>query len=210
MLGRLCTEERANRSSLGSANLNPGRCSLELSTRTLLSILVAMDVAFLLAWAVTVSRSPSDRLLSVTNRPGVSWRALGSVFREWQQSIEFNARHPHRLAGALLICLPIHATWFLIVYLLAGEIGIELSLLHLTMVAAFSWVIVAVPVPLGGVGVRDLSFAYLLSLQGSDSDRPVVLGACQAAIFLAPAFFGAPIFWLGRKGLAEATAGRVS
>jgi uncharacterized protein (TIRG00374 family) len=184
-----------------------GATGLEHRTE-LLTVLLAMDLAFLLGWVVASNKSVSDKLLNVVDRPGVIWRLLGSVFNAWQQSIEFYAAHPARVLGALLLCLPIHACWFLIVYLLAGEIGVELSFLSLTMVTALSWVIVAFPVSFGGVGVRELSFVYLLSLQGIDAERAVVLGACQSAIFLARALIGVPFFWLGRKSLGVSrTAG---
>jgi uncharacterized membrane protein YbhN (UPF0104 family) len=162
-----------------------------------------MNLAFALGWVVAGNRSVSDRLLKVVDRPGLFWRMLGSIFRAWQQSIEFYAAHPARVFGALLLCLPIHGCWFLIVYLLAGEIGVELSFLSLTMITALSWIVVAAPISFGGIGVRELSFVYLLSLQGIDAERALVLGAFQSAIFLARALIGVPLFWLGRRSLAE-------
>lgn len=173
----------------------------------LLAVLVAMDLAFVIGWFIVSNRSIRDRLLKFVRRPGLLWRALGSIFNAWRQSIEFYATHPTRVLSALLLCLPIHACWFLIVYLLAGEIAIELSFMSLTMITALSWVIVAAPVSFGGVGVRELSFVYLLSLQGIDAERAVVLGACQSAIFLARALIGLPLFWLGRRSLANADTG---
>ena len=180
-----------------------------LAYRTeLLLVLLVMNLAFVFGWFVASSRSISDRLLTFIDRPGFFWRAMRSVFEAWQRSIEFYAAHPARVLGALSLCLPIHACWFLIVYLLAGEIGVNLSFLSLAMVTALSWVIVAAPISFGGVGVRELSFVYLLSLQGVDAERAVVLGACQSAIFLARAVIGVPFFWLTRKSLAvQSTAG---
>ncbi|MDH3275215.1 MAG: flippase-like domain-containing protein, partial [Gammaproteobacteria bacterium] len=167
----------------------------------LLSVLLAMDLAFLFGWIVATNTSLSNWLLGVVDRPGTLWRLLGSVFSAWQRSIEFYAAHPARVLGALTLCLPIHACWFLIVYLLALETGIDMSFLSLAMITALSWVIVAAPVSFGGVGVRELSFVYLLSLQGIDAERALVLGALQSAIFLVRAIIGVPLFWLGRKSL---------
>jgi len=170
----------------------------------LLTVLLLMDLVFVLGWLVVANRPIRARLRKAADRRGLVWRVLGSIVNAWHQSIEFYFAYPARVVAALILCLPIHACWFLIVYLLAGEIGVDLPFLSLSMISAISWVIVAVPVSFGGVGLRELSFVYLLSLQGIDAERAVVLGACQSAIFLARALVGLPFFWLGRKSLTKA------
>lgn len=172
----------------------------------LLSLLVAMDATFLVGWIVALYKPLSDALSKLVERPGALWRMLGSIFKAWRETIVFYGANPARVLGALALCVPIHASWFLIVYALSREIGIGLSFGSLSMVTALSWLIAATPVSFGGVGVRELSFVYLLSLQGIDAERAVVLGACQSAIFLARALVGLPFFWLGRKKLVAAPA----
>jgi len=176
----------------------------------LLSVLLTMDLVFILGWFIAGSRVFSAGLTRLVDRPGLPWRLLSAFFRSWQQGVEFYAAHPGRIFSALLICLPIHACWFLIVYLLAGEMGIELSFASLAMVTALSWVIVAVPVSFGGVGLREVSFVFLLSLQGIAAEQAAVLGACQSAIFLIRAVFGVPFFWFGRRDMSVTPVKRVA
>ena len=113
--------------------------------------------------------------------------------------MEYFFANPRRVLAAAALCIPIHASWFLIMFLVASQIGIELSFLGISMVTAISWLVVALPISFGGIGVRELSFIYLLSLQGVSSEAAVVLGAVQSAIFLALAVLGIPFFLLGRR-----------
>jgi hypothetical protein len=171
--------------------------------RELLLVVLALNLMFVIGWFLASNRSLSGWLLQLVDRDGLVWRGLGAVFKAWRQSIEFYSSNRKRVLGGLLLCLPIHLCWFLIVFLLAREIGIDLSFLSLTMTTALSWVIVAAPISFGGVGIREISFVYLLSLQGVDAERAVVLGACQSAIFLVRAVLGLPLFWLGRRSMAK-------
>lgn len=173
----------------------------------LLSVLVTMDVTFVVGWLIVGNKSVYNSFLKLVDRPGLLWQLLSSILRAWREAILFYAANPIRVVGALALCLPIHVSWFLVAYIIASDIGIELSFLTLSMVTALSWIITAVPISFGGLGVRELSFVYLLSLQGIDAERATVLGACLSTVFMARALLGVPLIWLGRRKLVPSPEG---
>ena len=168
----------------------------------LLAVLLVMDVAILAGWIIVRNRRVSDGLLKVVDRPGRPWRVLSSMFEAWRETILFYAGNLRRVVGALVLCVPIHLSWFLIAYLLAREVGIDSSFLALSLVTALSWVITAVPISIGGLGVRELSFVYLLSLQRIEAEPAALLGGFLSAVFVARAILGVPLFWFGRPKVA--------
>jgi uncharacterized protein (TIRG00374 family) len=97
-----------------------------------------------------------------------------------------NYHRTHRRAAwiALGYCIPIHGLAFLIVYLLADAIGIEIGFLTLSLFTAISWLITSIPLSFSGVGVRELSFVVLLQTQGVGSEQ---------ATSLSLGFFGAMV-----------------
>lgn len=83
-----------------------------------------------------------------------------------------NYHRIHKRAAwqALGYCVPIHGLAFLIVYLLAGAMGIEIGFLALSLFTAISWLVTSIPLSFSGVGVRELSFVVLLQTQGISAE----------------------------------------
>ena len=88
-----------------------------------------------------------------------------------------NYHRTHKRAAwqALGYCVPIHGLAFLIVYLLANAIGIEIGFLTLSLFTAISWLITSIPLSLSGVGVREISFVVLLKTQGVGAEQATSL-----------------------------------
>jgi hypothetical protein len=159
-----------------------------------LSILI---VAFLISIALAVSNTLNSLLIKVLKQRGRLGSKMINLINVWQNVIKFYYANPKRFFMALLLCLPIHIAWFIITYLLARNIGIDISFLSISMVTCLVWVITAFPLTFAGLGVRELSFVYLLSIQGISAESATALSLHQFAITVLVAMIGIPFIWIG-------------
>lgn len=125
---------------------------------------------------------------------------LANLLELWTGIVAFFRANPRRVVLALFACLLIHFSWFFIVYLLAQNLQLSLSFFIIATVTAISWVILAIPVSFMGLGVNELSFAYLLSFQGVSNANATALSLHQAAINIVFAVLCIPLWlFLSRK-----------
>jgi glycosyltransferase 2 family protein len=68
------------------------------------------------------------------------------------------------LIKSLAICIPIHLSYFIMSFIIAKNIGLEIAFGDLVVVTSIVWLITSIPISISGIGVRELSFVYLLSL----------------------------------------------
>ncbi|MBN1225803.1 MAG: flippase-like domain-containing protein [Deltaproteobacteria bacterium] len=162
-----------------------------------LLFLLALIGFFLSALAIAVSSTLNHLLIKVLKQLGRWGRNLIDLINVWQGVIKFYHKNPKRMFLALLLCVPIHSSWFIIVYILARNIGIDIPFLSISMVTCLVWVISAVPLTFAGLGVRELSFVYLLSLQGITAEFATALSLHQFAIIVLVAMIGIPFIWIG-------------
>lgn len=164
-----------------------------------LAVLIPLDVAFIFGCWVAVAPKLNHALMDWVDRPGRAWSAAHRIVRTWSEIATFYRKNPGHVGWAILLCIPIHFSWFLIVYLIARAIGIEVSFLGLAMVTSLAWLITALPISFGGLGVRELSFIYLLSIQGVDPESSALLGICQFGVIVATSLIGVPMIWMGKR-----------
>jgi len=162
-----------------------------------LTFLFALILFFLLAFAIAVSPSLNNLFIKILKRLGRFGTKFIDLINVWQGVIKFYGENPQRVLSALLLCLPIHISWFIIVYILALTIGIPISFLSISMVTCLVWVISAVPLTFAGLGVRELSFVYLLSLQGISAEFSTALSLHQFTITALVALIGIPFICIG-------------
>jgi uncharacterized membrane protein YbhN (UPF0104 family) len=105
-------------------------------------------------------------------------------------------RAPLRVLAALALCVPIHLLWFAVVYLLARQLHLGISFLTAGLATAIVWLITTVPVSLAGLGVRELSYVYILGLYGVAADGATALSLAQFAIMVISALLGIPCMLL--------------
>jgi uncharacterized protein (TIRG00374 family) len=134
------------------------------------------------------------RLLRQLGRLGDKFIRL---IKTWQEVIRYYSKNPLRIVFAFLLCIPIHILWFIIVYILSRSIGINISFLSISMITCIVWVISSLPLTFAGLGVRELSFVYLLSLQGISAEFATALSLSQFGIIVLVAMAGLPFFWIG-------------
>lgn len=115
------------------------------------------------------------RLESALSRLGSPGRHLVHVLVTWKSAFQYFKASRHRLAAALLLCLPIHGVSFVTTYILAVHLGMGISFFDMSMILALVWVITAIPITISGAGVRELSLIYFLSLYGVRSEPATAL-----------------------------------
>jgi len=161
-----------------------------------LSVLLA---AFIGGIAVSASTRVHDLVTGLLGRLGGLGAKLASIVTLWMGVVGFFKRHPKRVVMALGACLLIHLAWFVIAWLLADNLGLDLSFFVVTTVTALSWVVLAIPVSWMGLGLNELSFIFLLSFQGVANAPAAALGFHQNAINIAFAIICIPVLLLVRR-----------
>jgi len=135
-------------------------------------------------------------------------RATGPsvLLDNWQELIKYYRSRPYRVAMAVILCFPIHLSWFVIVYLIAGAVAIDVSFLSICTVTSIVWMITAVPLSPTGLGVRELSFVYLLSLQGVSPNAAAALSLFSFFLQVVVGLVGLPFILFGRRMVRPAAS----
>ncbi len=137
-----------------------------------------------------------EKLLKPFGAPG---KKIINLLNTWHEMLIFYKKYPARIVSALLLCIPIHVSWFVVMYILATINGIEINFFTIAIVTSLVWIITAIPITFSGMGVRELSFVYLLSLQGISSEAATTLSLHQFTITVLMAIIGIPFIWLANK-----------
>lgn len=145
----------------------------------ILGLLLSAFVAGLLVSGSPALHGLVGKLLTRLGGLGAKVQALLDL---WMRVVAFFRRNPRRIGKALLACALIHVSWFLIVWLLANNLGLGLSFWVVTTVTALSWIVLALPLSWMGLGVNELSFIFLLSFQGVSAELATALSLHQFAI----------------------------
>ena len=129
-------------------------------------------------------------------RLGRLGKRLLHVVGTWKEALRFFRRNAHLLLTALLLCLPIHGLSFVMTYIIAKSLGIDVSLFDISVVLSLVWVITAVPITISGAGVRELSMIFFLSLFGVQAEPATALSIYLYIISLAIGLIGLIfVFW---------------
>ena len=131
------------------------------------------------------------RLLeSFFSRLGALGKQVIHFLETWINVLSFFRLNYHRLLLALLLCLPIHGLSFITTYLLAINLGITVSFFDICLILAIVWVITSIPITISGVGVRELSLIYFLSLYGVEAEPATALSISLYIVSIALGFIG--------------------
>ncbi len=170
--------------------------SPELNQRSIIvSILVTILLALLgLVW---LSRHPRvhqtmDTWLNHIGRTG-HWLALRlnkvtDAVSRYRPSIK-------RIVYALLICFPIHGIWFTMVWMVGMIIGADVSFFLIALITTLVWIITMLPLTVAGIGLREVSFVYLLSIQGVTDEQSALMALFQSGIIIIVGLIGLPLLW---------------
>jgi glycosyltransferase 2 family protein len=111
---------------------------------------------------------------------------------------KYFVRHPVIVIKALLLSFIIHIAMFIINFLIAKSIGINISIIEISIVSCIVWIITVIPISISGLGVRELSFIGVLSLYAVSNEKATLLSLYIFSIAIALAIIGLP-FLLTRK-----------
>lgn len=121
----------------------------------------------------------------IAGRISFTKRIVSPLFKNWKESIQYYKGNSKRVLYSLALCIPIHMVSFMVYFILAKSMGMEIKFLEMVFAVAIMWLITAVPISIGGMGVRELSLVWLLGLFGVPSEQAVslaVLGYINAII----------------------------
>jgi uncharacterized protein (TIRG00374 family) len=154
----------------------------------------------LLGAGLAMNRSFNQLLTRIFGKLGGPGAKMASLLETWSGAATFYRNNSGRVIKGVLLCFVMHAISFLAVFLLARNLEIPVGFLSLSIITAFSWLITALPLSFGGLGVRELSFVFLLGTQGVDAEQATALSLAQFGIGLIIAGIGLPFIWMSKRG----------
>jgi len=164
-------------------------------------------ILFILGFVVVLILFSSKQFMSFNRRIFGSLGTFGDkviqLINSWQNTIEYYREHPGKVLLAFSLCIPIHISTFIIVYLFALNLGIKLPFLTICTITTIAWIMSAIPISFSGLGVRELSYAYLFSLQGIPSDQSIALALSSFGAYVIVCIMGAPFIFYEFSGLVR-------
>lgn len=97
------------------------------------------------------------------------------VFSSWRNALSFYHKNPKQVIYSLMLCIPIHLISFLTYYIFSLYLELNINFLNIIFSVSIMWLITALPISIGGVGVRELSLIWLLGMFGVSSEQAVTL-----------------------------------
>jgi uncharacterized protein (TIRG00374 family) len=115
---------------------------------------------------------------------------LGKILRVYEDfGLYIDKRH--LLFKAFLFHLLYQGFTFLQFYLLFAAIDLNFPSLTILWISMLVMLILTLPISIGGLGVRETGFAWLLALYGIDPERGVILGGMMFIHLILNAGLGA-------------------
>ncbi len=109
-------------------------------------------------------------------------------------------RHEYRAMVQLaLVTILVFAIRIYFVWVLASAVGLDLSLLKLTIVIPILWLIVMLPITIGGIGVQDAGYVALMAFIGVPAALAVSISLLEHVIVRIVSLPGA--FFVGNMAI---------
>lgn len=100
---------------------------------------------------------------------------------------------------AFFLCFPIHMSWFAMVWLVGYVIGADVSFFAVMLITTIVWIITMIPLSIAGIGVRELSFLYLMGTQGVNNEQSVIMALFQSIIIILTGIIGLPLLFRNKN-----------
>ena len=166
----------------------------------LFAAMLGLILAF--AWASVHPRA-LQAVSAMAGRLGTFGDKIQGPMASMARALAAYRDQPLRVLAVLLFCVPIHLLSFSLVWVGARGLGIHIDLLSVAAVLSIVWVITMLPISIGGLGLRELSFVFLLAGSGVSEAQAGSLALLVSAVIVLFAVAGVPLIWLG--GPREAT-----
>ncbi len=129
-----------------------------------LSKLIIIFIIVIALLVVSMNKRVITYIEGLIARISFLQKFLGAIIRNWSESVSYYGANRKKVVYAFLLCLPIHLISFAIYYIFSQSIGMEISFFEIVFAVAIMWLITALPVSIGGIGVRELSLIWLLGM----------------------------------------------
>jgi len=164
---------------------------------------VAVIVIFLLGILAALFGTPSKpgRAINtwVKTSLGSMGRRAGALLDAWAAGSNRLRSSRSAFLWALVISALAHGVSFVLVYLAARVYGAPGSFYTYALVTAISWLVTAIPLGVGGLGLRELSFAVQLAPQGVSPALATAISLFQFAVVHVVSALGVPVLALSRR-----------
>jgi len=138
-------------------------------------------------------------------------RRLGRRIGRWpalQGAVDAAKVLSHRsraLSGVVVLSFLLQVVSISVSWLAALAMGIDTSFLACLALVPLVWLVTMLPVSIGGIGLREVSFAYLLGTIGISSEESLLISLGTFATLVLNGFIGGLILARGslRGGLAD-------
>lgn len=108
-------------------------------------------------------------------------RRLGARIGRWpalqraSDTTEVLSHHPWAASAVLALSLLLQVVSIAVSWLVAFAMGIHISFLACLALVPLVWLVTMLPVSIGGIGLREVSFAYLLGTIGISSEESLLI-----------------------------------
>lgn len=178
-----------------------GLFSTELpNRRSYLLLAGSLSGALIILLVLVMHGSWVSGLARRLRRCGRMGLVLCSLLDTMHSAVQHYRQSPISILKAFVICIPIHGCSFLVFYLVATAMGAGLDFLQVMVVVSVLWVILAVPVSISGLGVRELSLVYLLAPYGVSASLATAISFGYFSVAVALGVVGIPFVYLAVRG----------
>lgn len=125
-------------------------------------------------------------------------RALQGVLESWRICTLRLRREPGHLSLAVALAVLAHTTSFALVFLAAMALGAHLSIEVLAVATTISWVVTLLPVSIGGLGLREMTFVAMLVPEGISAATAAAIAFFQFAVVALIGLAASPLLLVGR------------
>lgn len=140
---------------------------------------VALLLVPLLPWLFLAAVSVSDwMVLRIFRNRGA--RIAGSI-RDTLAGLRGCFESRRTVAPSLLISIVVHVLAIVAALALGASMSIQISSLAYFAIVPAVWIMTMLPISIGGLGVREASFALLFAVFGAEPEEGMALGAAVSA-----------------------------
>lgn len=167
-----------------------------LEGTSILLIVAAMSFAFLLSLAILFNARLMDKTLSLT-RVIKRWNLEDGLKRAYNSLHSFTASKEVLLC-AFVLSLVAQFVGIASTYLVSRALSLDVPFVYFLIVLPIIWVIMMVPISIGGLGVREGAFVLFFTQQGVSAENALLLSLLFFSLSLITALVGGVIYGLGR------------
>jgi len=138
-----------------------------------MSHFIIIFVVFVGAFFLLTNTAILDFLSRLSTHFGKASNLLGKIILGWKESISYYRSNKTKVLSALLLCFPIHLASFVIFYIFSQSIGISINFIEIVFAISIMWLIIAMPISIGGMGIREFSLVWLLGFFNVSSELAV-------------------------------------